>query len=266
MSFEKLVILSSNDKDVESNSNSDFVVSLKEKYYTQNVLKVIIKDISVPNVFPNIRGPSYGSSQNNIFELFDGASHITVQIPEGQYVISTLGTPPANDLLTVLANTLNIANPPIITTITIDPLTNKINFTFNAGSFNFVETSRSPLNDVLGISGPLTSSSISINAQQIPDLSGYQMVFIHSKQLAEANAIDGDFGLISVAEAVSLNDTPYGSYAYKENNDTELGSINYDNVRNLNRIQIVLRDIKGNKLNIGTHSMTVIFKVILASG
>ena len=53
MSLEKLVVLSSDDKDSGSNSNSDFVVSLKEEYYTQNVLKVYVKDIVVPNVFPN---------------------------------------------------------------------------------------------------------------------------------------------------------------------------------------------------------------------
>jgi len=271
MSLEKLVVISSDDKDSISNSNSDFVVTLKEKYYTQNILKVMIKDIVVPNAFPNIRGEEFGSSQNNIFYLRDELGNLSPQIviPQGQYVISTLGTPPPNDLLTVLQNAINAVVPPTQQiTITIDPITQKLNFSIIAGGLkiNFVDSSLSPLNDVLGITGPLSAPELSIDSQGLPDLSGYQMVYIHSKRLAEANGIDGDFGLISVAEGVSLVDAPFGSYAYRQNNDDELSTVLYDAPRNLNRIQITLRDVKGNKLDIGTFQITVIFKVILASG
>lgn len=269
MSLEKLVVISSDDKDSISNSNSDFVVTLKEKYYTQNILKVMIKDIVVPNAFPNIRGEEFGSSQNNIFYLRDELGNLTppIEIPQGQYVISTLGTPPPNDLLTVLQDAINAVSPPTqVITITIDPITQKINFTTTGLQINFVDSSLSTLNDVLGITGPLSSTSLSLNSQGLPDLSGYPMVYIHSKRLAEANGIDGDFGLISVAEGVSLVDAPFGSYAYRQNNDDELSTVLYDAPRNLNRIQITLRDVKGNKLDIGTFQMTIIFKVILASG
>lgn len=271
MSLEKLIVISSEDKDNTSNSNSDFVVSLKESYYTQNIERIMVKDIIVPNVFPNIRGESYISSQNNIFRFQDGLGNLSpeVIIPEGQYVISTLGVPPANDLITVLETIYNttIALPGETVSITLDPITNKLNFTFAGGitGYNFADTSVSPLNDVLGIVGP-TTASLNFDAQSIPDLGGYPMVYVHSKKLAESNGIDGDFGLISLAEAVSLVDAPYGSYAYRQNNDDELSSIIYDNPRNLNRIQITLRDNKGNKLDIGTHKMTIVFKAILSSG
>lgn len=266
MSLEKLVVLSSDDKDSTSNSNSDFVVSLKESYYTQNVLKVMVKDIIVPNAFPNIRGSDYGTSQNNQFVITDGVTPYFALVPEGQYVISTLGPPPANDLLTVLKGLIDTAINPNTVTITLDPITNKLNFTFSAGTYNFVSSELSNMNDVLGVTGPLPAPLASIDAQSIPDLSGYEMVYIHSRNLAESNAIDGDFGLISVAEGVSLVDAPYGSYAYRQNNDSQLSTVLYDNPRNLNRIRIVLRDVKGNKLDVGTLKITVIFKVILASG
>ena len=271
MSLEKLIVISSEDKDNSSNSNSDFVVSLKESYYTQNIERIMVKDIIVPNVFPNIRGESYISSQNNIFRFQDVLGNLSapVVIPEGQYVISTLGVPPANDLITVLETIYNttVALPGETVSITLDPITNKLNFTFAGGiGFNFANTTDSPLNDVLGIVGPLPSGSLNIDAQSIPDLGGYPMVYVHSKKLAESNGIDGDFGLISLAEAVSWVDAPYGSYGYRQNNDDELSSIIYDNPRNLNRIQITLRDNKGNKLDIGTHKMTIVFKAILSSG
>jgi hypothetical protein len=266
MSLEKLVVLSSDDKDSGSNSNSDFVVSLKEEYYTQNVLKVYVKDVVVPNVFPNIRGDSYGTSSNNLLKIDQqGVGIVDVVVPEGQYVISTLGVPPPNDLLVVLKGLIDVAIAPETVSITVDSITNKLLFTFSSPDFK-LGIADSPMNDVLGLGVETPVYSAAITASSLPDLSGYPMVYVHSKKLAEANAIDGDFGLISVAESVSLVDAPYGSYAYRQNNDDELSAILYDNIRNLNRIQITLRDVKGNKLDIGTFSMTVIFKVILASG
>jgi len=269
MSLEKLLVISSEDKDSSSNSNSDFVVSLKETYYTQNIDRIMIKDIIVPNVFPNIRGDNYGTSQNNQFRLVDsfGSLLSLITIPEGQYLISTFGVPPANDLLVALKAGIDPIIAPETVTITINPITQKLNFTFSGGiGYDFAPTPLSPLNNVLGIERPTNVPSLSLNAQSLTDLGGYPMVYVHSKKLAESNGIDGDFGLISLAEAVSLTEAPFGSYAYRQNNDDELSSVIYDNPRNLSRIQIILRDNKGNKLDIGTHTMTVIFKAILSSG
>jgi hypothetical protein len=271
MSLEKLIVISSNDKDSTSNSNSDFVVSLKESYYTQNIERIMIKDISLPNVFPNVRGPlNYGDGSNNLLSIDkQGVGILPVVVPEGQYVISTLGVPPANDLITVLTSLIDAVIAPDTVIITLDAITNKLNFTFSSANYKFVKnttTTPSSLNDVLGIVNATPAYTNIINADGLPDLSGYPVVYVHSKKLAESNGIDGDFGLISLAEAVSLNDTPFGSYAYRQNNDDELSSIIYDNPRNLNRIQITLRDSKGNILDIGTFTMTVIFKAILSSG
>jgi len=269
MSLEKLLVISSEDKDPSSNSNSDFVVSLKETYYTQNIDRIMIKDIIVPNVFPNIRGENYGTSQNNIFRIQDSLGNLStpIVVPEGQYVISTFGAPPPNDLLVALKAGIDPIIAPETVTITINPITQKLNFTFSGGiGYDFAPTSDSPLNNVLGIEGPTNAPSLSFNAQALTDLGGYPMVYVHSKKLAESNGIDGDFGLISLAEAVSLSDAPFGSYAYRQNNDDELSTVIYDNPRNLSRIQITLRDNQGNKLDIGTHTMTIIFKAILSSG
>jgi hypothetical protein len=261
MSLEKLVTISSSDKNIDlSESNSDFTVILNERNLSQGVNRILIKECTVPNVFPNIRGIDYRSNQNNIFIINDGVVDIPVLVPEGQYVISTLGVPPANDLLTVLKNLIDTAINPVTVNITLDPITNKLNFTFSAGTYNFVDSTLSLLNDTLGITEPLPAPAISIDAQSLPDLSGLKNVYIHSKDIADLNGVDAGFGLISLAEPVSLVDAPYGSYSYKKNNDDELASIVYDQPRNLSSIRIVLRDEKGNKLNIGTHIINIVFK------
>jgi len=97
-------------------------------------------------------------------------------------------------------------------------------------------------------------------------LAGYQNVYLHSKEIADTNAIDGDFGLISVVEPISLADTEYNSYAYKQNNDDELAQILYEQPRNLSRIRVTLRDNLGNILPIGTSKINFVLKSYLASG
>jgi hypothetical protein len=121
--------------------------------------------------------------------------------------------------------------------------------------------------DVLGIAEG-DESQLGLTTQTpsyTPALNGLNMVYVQSKDLGEQNGIDGDFGLIPLVESVSLHDAPFGSYAYKQSNDSELSEVRYENPRNLNRINITLRDVEGNKLNIGTNTMTITFKIYLST-
>jgi hypothetical protein len=266
MSLEKLVTISSSDKnDNLSENNSDFTVILNERNLSQGVNRVLIKECTVPNVFPNIRGPAnYNASFNNLLIIDkQGVGLLPVIVPEGQYVISTLGVPPPNDLITVLTSLIDAAIAPDTVTITLDPITNKLNFTFSSANYKFIEntiTTPTPLNNVLGIVNETPAYTNSIDADGLPDLSGLKNVYIHSKDIADLNGVDAGFGLISLAEPVSLVDTPYGAYAYKQNNDDELASIVFEQPRNLSVIRVVLRDEKGTKLDIGTHEMNIVFK------
>ena len=277
MSLEKNIIISSEDKDSSSsNSNSDFVVNLKERYYTQNILKVLVSEVTVPNVFPNIRGPDYGTSQNNLLAVSTGGPPVSITIPEGQYLINSSN--PLLDFTTVLTNLINASIGPATIAITYNELTNKLEFTMTGSNLTIYGSNDSPplsasgaqklINDVLGI-GPNGLVLLDGVAQSAPfqvDLSGYQNVYVHSKEVALSHAIDGDSGLISVVSPVSLADAPYGSYAYRQNNDDELASISYDQVRNLSRISIILRDNLGNKLNVGNHKINIVLKCYLDSG
>ena len=276
MSLEKNIIISSEDKDVSSsNSNSDFVVNLKERYYTQNILKVLVSEVTVPNVFPNIRGSDYGTSQNNLIAVSTGGPPILFFLPEGQYLLESSN--PLLDFVTALTGVINTAIAPSTIAINYNELTNKLEFTMTGSDLFIFGSQTTPLtsaqaktviNDVLGLpettfflpNGVLTSAPFQV------DLSGFQNVYVHSKEVALSHAIDGDSGLISVVSPVSLADAPFGSYAYRQNDDNELASIQYDQVRNLSRISIVLRDNLGNKLPIGTAKMNIVLKCYLDSG
>lgn len=267
-SLEKILVLSSEDKDSPTDSNSDFTVTLKESYYTQNVLRILVKEITVPNTFPNIRGTAYGSSQNNILTLERAdATLFPVTMPEGQYLINSAD--PLVDFATVLKPLIDAATGDVVT-ITFSDLTGTLTLAFAASTYKIYAAENSssintPMSDPLGFSVEQGYLATLVGDSMV-DLAGYQNVYVHSKEIAEAHGIDGDAGLIALVDPINLSDAAYGSYAYKKNDDDELSSIAYEDIRNLSRVRIVLRDNKGNKLPIGTHSLNLTLKIYLASG
>lgn len=247
---EKLIRITSNDKEVsQSVHNSNFIVYLKETYQTQNVKRILVKDILVPNVFYNVRDGKNGSLNNVLNFDEPGPGPLSITVPQGQYSTSTL--------IPVLETLMNLQLVSGTVAITQDSISGLLTFTFT-GTTAFID-STSPMAPVLGISTTGVASGV-IVSDFPPALNGIQMVYVHSRDVADAHLIDADSGLISVVENVSFNNVPYGSYAHRQNSDDELALIDYTQPRNINKINIVLRDDLGNILDIGTKEMTVVLK------
>lgn len=252
MSLEKLITISSDDKDADSNSNSDFYVSLKEKFYTQQIQRILIKEATVPNCFYNLSDGVNNGKQNNVLNYFDINNPLTFTIAPAQYNIDQYIT-------ALIAGFLSNG---VIVVITQDDLTQKLVFTFTNDTTLDAKSSMAP---VLGMTNSFTClAGVPTSPQFPPDLSGINAVNIHSTALGEAHGIDSNTGLISLVERVSLHDIPYGSFGYKMNNDSELATIFYEQPRNLNRIDIRLRDTQGAILNIGTKKFTLVIKCYFA--
>lgn len=256
--MEKIIIISSNDKDnASSNSNSDFVVNLKERYNTQNIKHVLIKEVQVCNCFYNVRSGTNGE-QNNQFKMQEtGEPDILFTIAEGQYTTATY--------ITALQAAMNTALVVGSVAITQDPINQKLIFTFTGITAIFYNLADGNLMaPVAGITVTTAAPAALINSDSLPNLSGVNMVYFHSREVGENHGINGDFGLINVVESLSFHDVPFGAYGYKQNNDDELALIQYDQPRNLNRISVTLRDDLGNKLDIGTTELTLTIKAFFA--
>ena len=252
MSLEKLITISSDDKDADSNSNSDFFVSLKERFYTQQIQRIMIKEATVPNCFYNLSDGVNNGKQNNVLDYNDSKNAQTFTITPAQYNIDQF----------ILALVAGFASNTDVVVITQDDLTQKLIFNFTQTTTLFVSSLMAP---VLGITANLVCpAGVPTSPQFPPDLSGINAVNIHSSALAEAHGIDSNTGLISLVERVSLHDIPFGSFGYKMNNDSDLATIFYEQPRNLNRIDIRLRDTRGAILNIGTKKFTMVVKCYFA--
>jgi hypothetical protein len=260
-SREKYVVISSDDKDAGSISNSNFKVTLKERYATQSIDRIIIRECIVPNAFYNISDgdPIKGNGPiNNILliESSETKTQISVSVPAGQYNIL--------QLMATLQSAINTQIAPLTASVVItrDDITNLLLFTFTTtGIFTFL--SISPMAQVLGFSSDISyiPTTLSIRMPDPPDLSGINSVYIHSEALSDGSGIDASKGIINLVESVSMATTAYGTFSYKQNSDTELCTINYTMPRNLNVIDIRLRDREGNLLNIGTKRLTLMVKM-----
>jgi len=250
MSLEKLVTISSDDKDSDSVSNSNFWVTLKESYYTQNISRILIKEATVPNCFYNISDGTGNGKQNNQLIYNDSKFTNSFNMPPAQYNVDQF----------MSALEFEFLASGHIVNITQDPLTQKIIFNFPAESMTILSTSS--ISPVLGITQNLVCPlGVPTSTQYPPDLSGINAVNIHSSILGESNGIDGNSGLINLLERVSLHDIPFGSFGYRQNSDSDLAMVSYAQPKNLQRIDIRLRDTQGNILDIGTKKMSIVIKV-----
>lgn len=260
-SREKYVVISSDDKDAGSVSNSNFKVTLRERYASQSIDRIIIKEVLVPNAFYNISDgdPIKGNGPANNILIIDSAdtkNNISVSIPAGQYNIL--------QLMATLQSAINTALAPLTSSVVItrDDITNLLSFTFTTtDTFTFLSTS--PMAPVLGFISNISyiPTTLVIRMPDPPDLSGINSVYIHSEALSDGSGIDASKGIINLVESVSMATTAYGTFAYKQNSDTELCTINYTMPKNLNVIDIRLRDREGNLLNIGTKRLTLMVKM-----
>jgi len=257
MSQSRVIYISSNDQEeAESESNSNFVCYLKERVSVQESNYAIVKTITIPNFFYNVRGGVYAEESNNtlVFSELAPPATFAVSVPEGQYVIS--------DYITALENAMNAVLVSGTVAITQNPVNGKLLFTCTGTQITIFSGDNGNTSYEL-IGNPKTSNSITgaiVPMPFLPDLSGIQNVFIESRELGSGQGNDPTFGLINIIGQVNLSNTEFGQYATYQSNDDELSTLNYKNERNIERIDIRLVSDQGTSLPVGNGRVSLSLK------
>lgn len=253
----RYIRISSYDKDPnQSRHNGDFTVELKEKYLTQSIHSMLLTQAFIPNVFYNVRS-SQGVINNTIRILEAGQTELNISVDEGQYTLS--------ELISELQTKINAQLVGSVLVITEDAKTKKLTFTFTGnavtiyGHPDYSLTAGSLIADVIGIRNDSASSN-AIIMDFIPNLRGYDQLFIHSNTICQGSMVDGNAGLISALVCVPMNDTPFGGMAYFHENLAE-NTIEYTQPCNMSVIKVVLRDSEGNRLDPGSSAIEFIMRV-----
>ena len=253
MSREKILVINSKDK--SEGNNTDFVVNFSDSS-VQQVIKVLCKDVFVPNLFYNV------NELNNVLYFKQNAEAIkSITIPVGQYNVDNLAT----ELKTKLDAQLVFGTTVVITRSSI---TYKYTFTFSgavspANNNVIFYQDTSTIRDVIGLLQTTNPASNIIVMDTVFNLKGIEIVQVHSPDVGEMHGLDaGSTGYISLVETVSLATTPFGSVAHRQNNDDELAMILYEQPKNLSRIKITIRDEQGIKLTLPDNAhVSVMLKI-----
>lgn len=241
----KLLRISSKDRDVLSDSTSDFHVNVNNVKELQIAKSIVVKQITIPNVFYNI------TSRNNSFTYNIASTPTTVSIAEGQYTVTTL------------IAALEAAAVGITLTITQDTTTLKLSFT-SATAVEFLDIDSSSIAEVLGIEyGTGSGADVTVyTATGLPDLSGHQNVFVESTTIGTSNLIRTN-GVTSHTIAVVPITVPFGVVEQYVSQHTEIDDVDVDaiNGKDHSHIDIRLVDHDGNTMDLNGHHVSIVFKV-----
>ena len=248
MSNKKDLLISSLDKTNYADSNSRFIFKFGERYELQNIKSITLKGLLVPNVFYNIRDGTNGKQNNTLIITETGQPDAVITIPEGQYTIS--------DFMTELKNQLDANLTSGVSTVTQNLINKKINISFSVTTVILKSNlNGSTMGSVLGLKNT-TTALLNHIMDYMPNLNGYDIVYVHSQELANKNA-ESDSGTISVLGYATFDKTPFGGYSYLAVNDDTLFNIVYKEYRNISTIGITLRDDQGTFLDIGMSNMYI---------
>jgi hypothetical protein len=156
--MDQLLIIDSADRNIGSNSSTDFSITLPTLIYGP-IKSIEILDICVPHTWYNIN-----STNNKLRFIGNDATERTVTIPVGNYSLSVL--------LTSIGTELTNADTGVNTyTATVSTLTEKITITASTNTFSLLFANvLSTLHSVIGYTSTSLSGNTSYTATGIYNL------------------------------------------------------------------------------------------------
>ena len=251
---EKYVRISNLDR--ISGTPSEFTINLSNEYALRECTHFWVQYVTMPHVFNNI------TNSNNVLD-FQASTNVppltingSVIIPVGQYNITQL----LNEINTQI-NAQLVAMVGASVTFTLNVITSKIEVSFIGITIFSLFSGGSSMSQSIGLTDNIVTSSSPALFQNIPSLSGPNMIYLHCKEVNLANTI------------LSIN-TPVSSFASIPVTVPYLGTIVYDakgsnidlimfkGFRDMSNITVKIRSQSGEILQLGdNHEIIIVFKI-----
>ena len=211
------------------------------------IQRITVKGACIPNVFYNV------TASNNKLDIVIDSVTYNVVFPVGQYTVTSL-------LSYFNATTVSAISS---ITLTFNSFLNKIviNSPASTGIFSGLSTcfhliGLKPNEDFTFIAGATTML-------YMPDLSGVRNIYAETS-FSNMHCLDHT-GYKSYGAFIPV-DKPFGSIVHYINTEQDLNDIVRSKVysQNLNTIEIGLRDVYGNMLDLQNQPWEITFKIVLA--
>lgn len=242
------IVINSKFRTRDSRSTSDFTFSLGQSL---EVKGLSVKSVSIPNIAYNIN-----KNTNKLIVVKNGVE-LTLELPLGQYDIDKLISGLEAGLRSTLLD--------VTLTVTITPLTSRLNFT-SIVPFQIKTGPTSPLSDILGLSDfesvfPESGPSTSFEVDGVVALAGIKNYFLVSNALSS-----GFSGIFSNGQRLSLVtnipiDTPFGTITHMEVDDSKIDSRAFRRPQNVQLIDVKIVDESGNVVDLNQHHIEIVCKV-----
>jgi len=222
---------------------------------TTNIIRCVVKSVSFPNNAYNIT--TLNNRLDFVATVAGGAPVVTdfITLTPGYYTTTTIMAAIKTAIDTILAG-------PTVT-FTQNAITFKIGFTTTGLDdiklYTVNDLATSVLSPFIGnLSFPVGLASGSLS--DTPDLYGLTQVFVHSTTVAEGNLVDGDVETHNILAEVPV-DVDFGKFVQYESRDDELESINYRSPRKYDSINIKLKDLDNNIVQLNNGVTTIVIKL-----
>ena len=125
-------------------------------------------------------------------------------------------------------------------------------------------------NSTLGLSTDSDTHSVAavgintITSPFLPNLSGLNMCFIHSRALAQGESINTYKGVSSVLSYLDMENVPFGATGTRYIPDQSIEEINYSVPRNIKDIDIKVRDEYGRLVSLSGTNVVIVLRCFMA--
>ena len=238
--------------------SNKFTVNFQNVTELQAVNRVVIKNVSIPNVQYNIR-PALGLNPvGNIFTYNNGTVR-TITVPTGNYDIDSLRA-------AINASAVAIADG---LTVTQNAITKRLVFTSTVPISYLDHDSGNNMARTLGILDDSSPAVLSFTAQGLPNISVHSNLYIVSRALAgSSNMISPTLKQLPVCAVIPVN-VNFGDYIHYETQGWTIDDIHYTSFSSgvsLQEIDLAVYDGDANLIDLQGTDWTIVVRAYIAPG
>lgn len=229
--------------------SNDFEVNFGNSTQLMNINRIVIKNVSIPNVQYNVR-PALGLNPvGNVFTYNNGALQSIVLTP-GQYSISQLMTA-INTSAQAIADGL---------VVSLNPITLHLQFVSTTPITYLSQANGNNMAHIFGIVSNSAPAVLAFTAQGLPDLSVHPNLYIVSKALSDgANMVSPTLGSIAVCAIVPITGQ-FGSiitYTTQQEHLDDIHYISYASGKSLQGLDFAVYDGDANLVDLQNLDWTI---------
>jgi len=244
MSYSYVLKLNSRDSNYKNITTNPVQIDLGNSGNSL-VQRIVIKGASIPHVFYNV------NSRNNKLDITTDSLTYNIVFPVGNYTVSSL------------ISYFNSTAAAVIFTLSFDTLINKL--VINSSAIGTILASSTCLS-LIGLR-PNENFAFGIPSVTtltfMPDLSGIRNIYIETN-FSNMHCLDHQ-GFHSYGGFVPVT-VGFGSIIHYINQEANLNDINRSKVysQNLSKVEVILRDVDGNILDLQNQPFELTFHIIAA--